>query len=119
MSAPGKTASRTRARRRTTSRRTWPVSRGVAGAKPRPEPGAGGTDGKALFASAGCGSCHTLADAGSSGTVGPNLDDAKPNEALVVQMVTNGGGAMPPFKDRLSEAQIAAVAKYVSGAAGK
>ena len=51
--------------------------------------------------------------------MGPNLDDAKPNEALVVQMVTNGRGAMPSFKDRLSEAQIAAVAKYVSGAAGK
>jgi mono/diheme cytochrome c family protein len=92
---------------------------GVAGAKPGPKPGAGGTDGKALFASAGCGSCHTLADAGSSGTVGPNLDEAKPNDALVVRMVTNGGGAMPPFKDRLSEAQIAAIAKYVSGAAGK
>jgi len=32
--------------------------------------------GKAVFASAGCGGCHTLAAAGSSGTTGPNLDDA-------------------------------------------
>jgi len=92
---------------------------GVEGPKPGGRPGAGGTDGKALFASAGCGSCHVLADAGSSGTVGPNLDAAKPTEALVVERVTNGRGAMPSFKDRLSKAQIAAVAKYVSGVAGK
>ena len=31
--------------------------------------------GKAVFASAGCGSCHTLAAAGASGQVGPNLDE--------------------------------------------
>jgi mono/diheme cytochrome c family protein len=33
------------------------------------------TQGKQLFIS-GCGSCHTLADAGTTATVGPNLDDA-------------------------------------------
>ena len=32
--------------------------------------------GETVFASAGCGACHTLSAAGSSGTVGPNLDDA-------------------------------------------
>jgi mono/diheme cytochrome c family protein len=31
--------------------------------------------GKALFETK-CGSCHTLADAGTKGTIGPNLDDA-------------------------------------------
>jgi mono/diheme cytochrome c family protein len=31
--------------------------------------------GKAIFASAGCGTCHTLQDAGANGTVGPNFDD--------------------------------------------
>jgi cbb3-type cytochrome c oxidase subunit III len=94
---------------------------GVAGARPGrgTTPGGGGTDGKAIFASAGCGTCHTLADAGSSGTVGPNLDQAKPDEALAVDRVTNGRGAMPAFKGQLTEAQIAAVAKYVSSVAGR
>lgn len=76
------------------------------------------TAGKAVFASAGCGSCHALADAGSSGNVGPNLDDAKPDEELVVDRVTNGQGAMPPFKGQLSDAQIQDVAAYVSSVAG-
>ena len=94
---------------------------GVAGAKPGGEqtPGGGGTDGKAIFTSAGCVTCHTLADAGTTGTVGPNLDQAKPPEALVVDRVTNGRGAMPPFKGQLTPAQIQAVAKYVSSVAGK
>ena len=55
------------------------------------------TAGKAVFTSAGCGGCHTLADAGTSGNVGPNLDDAKPSTELVVTRVTKGKGAMPPF----------------------
>ena len=76
------------------------------------------TDGKSIFTT-NCGSCHTLADAGTSGTVGPNLDDVKPSKAKVVTQVTNGGGAMPPFKGTLDEQQIEAVADYVSSAAGK
>jgi cytochrome c oxidase subunit I len=75
--------------------------------------------GKQVFASAGCGGCHTLTAAGSTGTVGPNLDQAKPPTALVVQRVTNGKGGMPPFKGQLSGAQIQAVARYVSVVAGK
>lgn len=87
---------------------------------PPPPPGAAGdaTAGKNVFASAGCASCHTLADAGASGSVGPNLDEAKPPADLVVERVTNGMGAMPSFKDQLSEEQIADVAAYVSSAAG-
>jgi mono/diheme cytochrome c family protein len=76
------------------------------------------TDGKTIFTQT-CASCHTLADAGTTGTVGPNLDAAKPSQALVVDRVTNGQGAMPSFRDSLDEAQIQAVAEYVSGAAGK
>ncbi len=76
------------------------------------------TDGKSIF-TASCGSCHTLADAGTTGAVGPNLDDAKPAKALVVDRVTNGEGAMPSFKDSLDPQQIEAVAEYVSSAAGK
>jgi mono/diheme cytochrome c family protein len=75
--------------------------------------------GKAVFTSAGCTSCHTLADAGAKGTVGPNLDDAKPAYDLVVDRVTNGKGVMPSFKGQLSETQIQDVAAYVSSVAGK
>ena len=74
--------------------------------------------GKDVFATAGCVSCHTLADAGSTGTVGPNLDAASPPYAKVVERVTNGMGVMPPFKDTLSAQQIQDVAAYVSSVAG-
>jgi mono/diheme cytochrome c family protein len=78
------------------------------------------TDGRTIFTStAGCGSCHTLAAAGTSGTVGPNLDESKPSLELAVDRVTNGRGAMPAFKDQLTEEQIQAVAKYVADNAGK
>jgi mono/diheme cytochrome c family protein len=83
---------------------------GVAGPKPM--------DGRSIFADS-CGSCHTLADAGTAGTIGPNLDAAKPPKALVVDRVTNGKGAMPSFKDSLDAAQIEAVAEYVSSSAGR
>ena len=75
------------------------------------------TDGKSIF-TANCGSCHTLADAGTSGAVGPNLDESRPPQELVVDRVTNGQGAMPSFSDSLDEQQIQAVADYVAGAAG-
>jgi len=71
--------------------------------------------GKAVFASAGCGGCHTLAAASSSGTIGPNLDDAKPTADTVEAIVTSGAGVMPSFKGRLSAAEIKAVAQFVSG----
>jgi len=93
----------------------------------RAEPGAvagggaqgGEADGKAIFAEAGCGSCHTLAAADATGNVGPNLDDTKPPKDLVVDRVTNGKGGMPAFKDSYSAEQIAAVADFVSENAGK
>jgi sulfite dehydrogenase len=72
--------------------------------------------GKEVFLTAGCADCHTLADAGSTGTVGPNLDEASPSADKVVERVTDGQGAMPSFKDVLSEQQIADVAAYVSQA---
>jgi cbb3-type cytochrome c oxidase subunit III len=72
------------------------------------------TDGKSIFTAAGCGSCHTLAAAGTSGTIGPNLDEAKPSTELAIERVTNGAGVMPSFKDKLTEQQIRTVAEYVS-----
>jgi uncharacterized membrane protein len=74
--------------------------------------------GKTVFAG-NCVACHTLADAGATATVGPNLDQAKPAASLVVERVTNGQGGMPPFSGKLSKAEIAAVAAYVSTVAGR
>ena len=75
--------------------------------------------GEEVWAIAGCGGCHTLAAAGSSGQLrGPNLDELQPDFDTVVRQVTNGGGGMPAFSDRLTEQQIRDVAAYVSENAG-
>ncbi|HEU5216389.1 MAG TPA: c-type cytochrome [Gaiellaceae bacterium] len=75
------------------------------------------TKGKATFLS-NCGSCHTLADAKTTGTVGPNLDSLKPDYRAVTAQVTNGGAVMPPFKSSLSTQQIADVSAYVVKSTG-
>jgi cbb3-type cytochrome c oxidase subunit III len=77
-----------------------------------------GTNGKSIFKSQ-CASCHTLKDAGTTGTIGPNLDQLKPPFAIVQNQVIHGGSVMPAFKGKLTDAQIMAVAKYVSSVAGK
>jgi mono/diheme cytochrome c family protein len=76
------------------------------------------TAGKKVFETAGCTGCHTLADANAHGTVGPNLDQAKPPLSLAVTRVTQGAGAMPSFKGQLSTKQIADVTAYVVKATG-
>jgi cytochrome c6 len=80
---------------------------------------AGGSEaqGKVIFKT-NCSSCHTLSDAGTTGTVGPNLDELAPDEPTVAEQVTNGGGAMPPFKGTLTEEEINEVAAYVAAATG-
>jgi cbb3-type cytochrome c oxidase subunit III len=79
-----------------------------------------GTNGKTIFTTE-CAGCHTLKAAGTTGTIGPNLDQiaARLTQAHVEHQVTFGGAIMPPFKGKLSPAQITAVAKYVSSVAGK
>ena len=75
--------------------------------------------GKEIFmTTAGCSSCHTLSAAGATGTVGPNLDEAKPSYELAVTRVTKGQGGMPSFVDQLTPQQIADVAQFVSESAG-
>ena len=69
--------------------------------------------GAAVFAKAGCGGCHTFSPANSKGTVGPRLDGIDLSKKEIEQQVRNGGGGMPPFGDRLSDAEIQAVADYV------
>jgi cytochrome c551 len=83
----------------------------------------GGAEGDAeagaqVFADNGCGNCHTLEAAGSSGATGPNLDDLQPDFATVVEQVTNGGGGMPAFGGDLSEQEINDVAAYVVESTG-
>jgi len=84
------------------------------------EPGADGDTaaGKVVFTES-CGGCHTLADAGTNGNIGPNLDERPPSADLVTERVTNGQGAMPSFSETLSATQIADVSAYVSSVAGK
>jgi mono/diheme cytochrome c family protein len=92
----------------------------AAPAKSSPIPAdADAAAGAKVFASAGCGSCHTLASAKSSGQVGPNLDDAQPGYDVVVAKVTDGGGGMPSFGGQLSKQQIRDVAAFVATRAGK
>jgi mono/diheme cytochrome c family protein len=93
----------------------------VEGEVPQAEEGegdGGAASGEEIFASQGCGNCHVLEAAGSSGTVGPNLDDAQPTVDEAVKQVTQGGGGMPAFEGKLSETEIQAVAEYVSESAG-
>jgi mono/diheme cytochrome c family protein len=75
--------------------------------------------GKKVFSDAGCSGCHTLKAAGSTGNIGPNLDQLEPDYATVEHQVINGGGAMPAFKGQLSQKQIQDVSAFVSQNAGK
>jgi cytochrome c6 len=76
------------------------------------------TKGSSVYGSAGCGSCHALKAAHSTGTIGPDLDGLKPDYRTVTAQVTNGGGQMPAFKSTLSTQQIADVAAYVVKSTG-
>ena len=69
--------------------------------------------GAEVFASAGCGTCHTFEAAGSSGTAGPSLDESDASYDEAHQQIAEGGGGMPAFKDQLDEKQIADVAAFV------
>jgi len=78
-----------------------------------------GTAGAKVFASAGCGNCHTLAEADAKGNVGPNLDQLKPEKDRVARQVRNGGVGMPSFSNKLSPGEIDQVAVYVADATRK
>lgn len=80
------------------------------------EEGAPAEGGQAVFAEAGCGGCHVLEEAGSSGTTGPALDGQNLSVDPVAEQVRDGGGGMPSFSDELSEDEIQQVAGFVSEA---
>jgi mono/diheme cytochrome c family protein len=90
----------------------------TAGSATGGEDTGGAADGAAVFASAGCGNCHTLSAANASGNVGPNLDELMPDEATVEAQVKSGGGGMPAFEGQLSEEEIQAVSEFVASSAG-
>jgi mono/diheme cytochrome c family protein len=74
--------------------------------------------GKEVFDSAGCASCHTLSQAGATGTVGPNLNESTINLEGAIAQITDGGGGMPPFGSQLSQEQIRDVAAFVVSSEG-
>jgi cytochrome c oxidase subunit 2 len=91
---------------------------------------AGANQGKALFTSLGCGSCHVLQDAGSQGEVGPNLDNVlgDADEAFVRESIVSPDaqiaegfqpGVMPKtYGEQLSDQQLDALVEYLLEAAG-
>jgi mono/diheme cytochrome c family protein len=78
--------------------------------EPNPEAGAD------VFAAGGCGGCHVYEPAGTTGTVGPSLDETETPYDEAVEVITNGRGAMPAFRDRFSEQEIADVSAFISDA---
>ena len=73
--------------------------------------------GKNIFLNkAACSACHVLADAGSNGQIGPNLNEIRPDIGRVIISVTNGAGVMPSYLGILSQDEIEAVSYYVSEA---
>ena len=105
-----------REKKESTAEAAPPAASSTSGSTTATAPAAGGGDaaaGGAVFKSAGCVACHTLKAAGSTGTVGPNLDEKKPSEALIRTRVENGKPPMPSFKNSLSAKQIDDVVAYV------
>jgi mono/diheme cytochrome c family protein len=92
----------------------------LIGARQEP-PGAAGAEpaqaGKQIFTAQGCGGCHALADAGASGSSGPNLDELAPDAATVQAKVKSGGGTMPSFD--LPAPELQALGEYVANVAGR
>jgi mono/diheme cytochrome c family protein len=69
--------------------------------------------GRQMFTDNGCVACHTLADAGSAGTVGPSFDgDASLDKSRAISVISNGQGPMPNF-GWLGEEDIDLIASYI------
>lgn len=71
-------------------------------------------DGRRIFVSAGCGSCHTVASANTHGSIGPNFDTSEQLDRAQIHTQLNAGvGGMPSFRDRLTPRQEDAVTEFV------
>lgn len=69
--------------------------------------------GRELFNANSCSACHTLTDAGASGSVGPDLDNPNLTREAIVTRVQMGGGPMPSFAGQISDADIGKLADYI------
>jgi len=92
--------------------------------------------GDQIFTAAGCAGCHKFAPAGSTGNIGPSLDELKSaagsrepgksaedyvRESLETPdayLVEGFGNAMPSFKGRLTDKQIQALIDYLLQSGG-
>lgn len=75
---------------------------------------ANASPGQRLFTQSGCGSCHTLAAAHSTGVAGKKLDGLALDPATVARWIRTGGGGMPSFGAQLNDAQLQQVADFVA-----
>jgi mono/diheme cytochrome c family protein len=110
-----------------------PTAATVVGSLPTAEPINGDADaGGKLFASNGCGGCHTFKPANSTGKVGPDLDnladdaqkaDLGPLDQYVLTSIKNpdgyvvpgfSAGVMPNYGTQLSDEQIADLTAYLT-----
>ena len=90
----------------------------------------GGVDGAAVFADNGCGGCHQLSEAGTSGTTGPPLDaslrdeSAEYIETSIVDPNQQIASGYPPdvmpqdYEERLSPEELQALVEYLVDATG-
>jgi cytochrome c2 len=104
----------------------------TTGTTTTPSGGGGGglAAGKKAFADNGCGACHTLQAAGTTGTVGPDLDKAKsyastagkPLEDFIHESIVDPNayvvpgfqpGVMPPTYAQLPKDQLDALVQYL------
>jgi mono/diheme cytochrome c family protein len=70
--------------------------------------------GRQLFADWSCGTCHALADAKGTGSIGPALDgNANLSHDFVKDRVTNGQGAMPGFGGQMTDEEIDVLSQYI------
>jgi mono/diheme cytochrome c family protein len=110
----------------TTETETTETQTETAGTTTAEEPSGSAGAGRAVFADQGCGTCHTFGPAGSSGTVGPNLDEvlAGKDAAFIRQSIVDpnaeiasgfSGGVMPQnYGDQLSPQQLDDLVAYLS-----
>ncbi|MEO6042083.1 MAG: cytochrome c, partial [Croceibacterium sp.] len=90
-------------------------------APPKPIPAAASAatiaKGKQVFGNNGCGGCHTLADAGAAGGIGPAFDgNPGLSAAEIFGTIHDGRAAMPSFAGQITDPDIRAVAAYIVSA---
>jgi mono/diheme cytochrome c family protein len=85
------------------------------GAAPRhPAQGAAAPDGRRLYVDSGCGRCHALAAAGTSGGNGPDFDTSERlGLGQLRAALVEGRNGMPSYAGRLTPRQLDAVAAFV------